>query len=37
MHPDRLRIKIYDGVDHRTTPEMLADNAIWFKQQLAAV
>lgn len=37
MHPERLRIKIYDGVNHRTTPEMFADNAIWFKQQLITI
>jgi predicted esterase len=34
MHSGRLCIKIYEGVNHRTTPEMFVDNASWFKQQL---
>ncbi len=29
-HPDRLRLKIYDGVGHELSPGMMADVADWF-------
>lgn len=35
IYPERLGIKIYEGVNHRTTIEMFMDNTRWFKQQFA--
>lgn len=29
-HPDRLKLKIYDGVGHELSPEMMEDVADWF-------
>ena len=32
--PDRLRLKIYDGVRHELTEQMMEDVADWFALQL---
>jgi fermentation-respiration switch protein FrsA (DUF1100 family) len=33
-HPERLRLKIYDNVDHRVTIAMMDDACAWFRRYL---